>query len=92
MEVRQALGKFREMFLAEKTLQTPRISQLGIEEELVQLSRHPIDILCGGPPSIEKEAKRNKKTQKRRLTQLGTEHKSNICNYQDCHLRFFFIF
>ena len=66
MEVRQALGKFREVFLAEKTLQTPRISQLGTEEELVQLSRHP--------------------------TQLGTEHKSNICNYQDCHLRFFFIF
>jgi len=39
------------------------LSQLGIEEELVQLSRHPIEILCGGPPSIKKEAKGNKKRQ-----------------------------
>ena len=75
--------------LAEKLLQKRRISQLGIEEELVQLSRHPIEILCGGPPSIEKEAKGNEKT--RHLTQLGTEEKSNMCNYQDCHLRFFLV-
>ena len=47
--------------LAEKPLQKRRISQLGIEEELVQLSRHPIGILCGGLPSIEKEAKVNEK-------------------------------
>ena len=37
MEVRQALGKFREVFLAGKNAKSA--AQLGIEEELVQLSR-----------------------------------------------------
>ena len=53
MKVRQAIGKFREVFLAEKT-QKRCLSQLGIEEELVQLTRWPLEILCGGQPSIGK--------------------------------------
>ena len=61
-------------------------------EKLVELLRHPVAILCGGPPSIEKEVKGNDKRKNQRLTQLVTEEKSNMCNYQDCHLRFFFSF
>ena len=41
MEVRQALRKFREVFLGEK-MQKLYLSQLGIEEKLVQLSRYPL--------------------------------------------------
>ena len=52
MEVRQALGKFREVFLGGKKCKKRCLSQLGIEEEFVQLSRQLLKILCGGQPSI----------------------------------------
>ena len=92
MKVRQALGKFREVFLAETNEKKRCLSQFGIEEEFVQLSRQPLKILCGGQSSIG-EAKKLKKTKKCRLSQLGTEehknatylnwvHKKNLCN---CH-------
>jgi hypothetical protein len=39
MKVRQALGKFREVFLAERNAKKCFLFQLGIEEKFVQLSR-----------------------------------------------------
>ena len=54
------------------------LSQLGIEEEFVQLSRQLLKILCGGQPSIG-EAKLGKKMKNHRLSQLGTEEKSSEC-------------
>ena len=51
MEVRQTLGKFREVFLFEK-IEKRCLSQLGIEEEFVQLSRQLLKILCGRQPCI----------------------------------------
>ena len=39
------------------------LSQLGTEEKLVQLSRYPIEILCGGQPNIG-EAKGSEKAHK----------------------------
>ena len=50
MEVRQALGKFREVFLAEKTQKKLCLSQLGIEEELVSILlfiKKPVSLSAG---------------------------------------------
>ena len=51
MAVKQALGKFMEVFLAFKKCKKCCLSQLGIKEEFVQLSRQLLKILCGGQPT-----------------------------------------
>ena len=51
------------------------LSQLGTEEELFQLSRQTIEILCVGQVSIGEATESEKKRQKYCLSQLGTEEK-----------------
>ena len=79
MKVRPALGKFKEVFLAGKKMKKCCLSQLGIEEEFVQLLRQQLEILCGGQSSIGEAKGVEKKREKIRLSQLGTEEKSKAC-------------
>ena len=77
MEVRLALGEFREVFLAEKNAKKRCLSQLGTEEELLQLSRQTIEILSVGQLSIG-EATESEKTPKSTayLNQVQKKNKS----------------
>ena len=96
MKVRQALGKFREVFQLKK-MQKRCLSQLGIEEEFVQLSRQLLKILCGGQPSIG-EAKLGKKNakiaaylnqvQKKNQGHVRQEKQENVFNAKLCLFKF----
>ena len=57
MIVRQALGKFREVFLAEKNTKKRCLSQLGIEEELVSFGLVKIVLIKDYFPNFDYKIK-----------------------------------